>query len=247
MVTAGMRRYKVVRSAAQDALIGQPGTDALDPVALFGALPSGDSRPLRLEIGFGHGEFITAMAAAHPDEAFIGVEHDPLRVNKTAHKCAKTGLDHVRLYSDEAHGFVRFRLPPASVHRVYILFPDPWPKPDHRRRRLMSRSFLLDLARVAAPGCRFMFASDTHNYALQVLSNTTTLPGLWRNLYPPSGYRIDIPTRFPTLFEAYKKGEGCTIAYVHLERTAQAAPEPLPWASEGNSSRKANLRRERRA
>lgn len=223
MVTAGMRRYKV-RTADQATYIGPADETQLDPVALFGR-----QRPLRLELGFGHGEFITALAAEHPDESFIGVEHDPLRVTKTAHKCAKAGIANVRLFGGDAHAFVRFRLPTASVSRIYILFPDPWPKTDHRRRRLVNRAFLLDLARIAAPGCRFIFGSDTHNYTLQVLSNTTTLPGLWRNTYLPTGYRINIPTRFPTLFETYKKEEGCTIAYLQLERTAEPAPTPLAW------------------
>lgn len=223
MVTAGMRRYKV-RTDDQKSFIGSEDQSPLELDSLFGT-----QRPLRLELGFGHGEFITAMAAEHPQESFIGVEHDPLRVTKTAHKCAKAGLDNVRLFGGDAHAFVRFRLPPASVNKIYILFSDPWPKTDHRRRRLVNRSFLLDLARIAAPGCIFVFGSDTHNYTLQVLSNTTTLPGLWRNCYAPVGYRVNIPTRFPTLFETYKKEEGCTIAYLMLERTTEPAPPSVPW------------------
>lgn len=222
MVSTGMKRYRV-RTEAQAALVGPRGDDLLDPGALFGR-----RAPLRLEIGFGHGEFISAMAAAHPAEDFIGVEYDVLRVTKTAHKCLKSGARNVRLFSGEAHHFVRHRLPAASIHRAYILFPDPWPKAGQRRRRLANRAFLLDLTHAVAPGGRLMFASDTHNYAFQVLSTITTLPGLWRSLYP-SGYRIDIPTRFPTVFERHKKEEGCTICYVLLERSGQAAPERAPW------------------
>lgn len=222
MVSTGMKRYRV-RTEAQASLVGTRGDDRLDPVALFGR-----TAPLRLEIGFGHGEFISEMAAAHPDEDFIGVEYDPLRVTKTAHKCLKVGARNVRLYSGEAHHFVRHRLPPASLGRAYILFPDPWPKAGQRRRRLANRAFLLDLAHAMAPGGRLMFASDTHNYAFQVLSNVTTLPGLWRSLYP-AGYRIDIPTRFPTVFERHKKEEGCTICYVALERSELPAPERAAW------------------
>ena len=88
---------------------------------------------------------------------------------------------------------------------------------------------LLDLSHAAAPGCRFIMASDTHEYAWQCLSNLTTLPGLWRNCYLPAGYRIDIPTRFPTVFERYKKSEGCSIAYLLFERTALAAPRRAPY------------------
>jgi tRNA (guanine-N7-)-methyltransferase len=222
MVSAGMRRYRV-RTDQQAQLIGEEGNSVINPPELFGR-----SAPLRLEIGFGHGEFISQLAETHPDEDCIGVEYDPLRVTKTAHKCNKLGLYNVRLYSGEAHHFVRHRLPEQAFHRAYILFADPWPKPGHRRRRLMNRAFLLDLSYAMQPKGLLMVASDTHNYALQVLSNCTTLPGLWRPCYP-SGYEINIPTRFPTVFEQYKKAEGCTICYVLLERTQLPPPPRAPW------------------
>ena len=72
-------------------------------------------------------------------------------------------------------------------------------------------------------------ASDTHEYVFQCLSNLSTLPTLWRNLYLPAGYRFDIPTRFPTLFERHKKAEGCRIAYVMFERTHAEAPTRTIW------------------
>ena len=227
MVSAGMRKFRV-RSARQAALVGDEGRQPLDLPALFGR-----RAPVRLEIGIGHGEFIAQMAALHPDEDFIGVEQNELRVTKTAHKSNQAQAANVRLYTDEAHRFVRFRVPPASVHRAYILFPDPWPKLGHRRRRLMNRAFLLDLSRAIAPGGRLVIASDTHEYAFQALSNLTTLPGLWRNLYAPHGYRFDIPTRFPTVFERHKKAEGCRIAYLLLERTVERAPPSPPWIEHG--------------
>lgn len=207
-----MRRYRV-RTAAHDSLIGAR-EGAIDPGALFGR-----TAPLRLEIGFGHGEFISQMAAAHADEDFIGVEYDHLRVTKTAHKCLKAGAANVRLFGGDAAAFLH-RLPDACLRRAYILFPDPWPKAGHRRRRLVNRGVLAELGRVCAPGCRLLFASDTHNYVCQVLSNATTLPGMWRTPWPGSGLRFDIPTRFPTTFERHKKEEGCSIGYLLLERTA---------------------------
>lgn len=219
MVSPGMRRYRV-RTDAHASLVGA-GEGAVDGAALFGR-----HAPLRLEIGFGHGEFISQMAAVHPEEDFLGVEYDHLRVTKTAHKCLKLGVGNVRLFGGDAHDFVR-RLPAQALARVYILFPDPWPKAGHRRRRLVNRGFLADLARACAPACRLLFASDTHNYALQVLSNATTLPGLWRTPWGGGGFRFDIPTRFPTTFERHKKEEGCSICYLLLERTLQ----PVPTAS----------------
>ncbi len=220
MVAPGMRIYRV-RNERQASLVGPPGHAPIDPAVLFGR-----SAPLRLEIGCGHGEFISQMAASHPAEDFIGVEHDPLRVTKNAHKCLKEGASNVRVFGGDAVDLLR-RLPDACMHRVYVLFPDPWPKPGQRRRRLMTRSTLLELARITAPGGRLIFGSDTHNYTFQVLANLTTTPGLWRDCYKPNGFRFDIPTRFPTVFERYKKEEGCTIAYLLQERTAAPAPPAI--------------------
>lgn len=208
-----MRRYRRT-TQAEDALIGVAGEDRLDLAATFGR-----DAPRRLEIGCGHGEFISQMAQAHPAVDFVGLEIDHLRVNKCAHKCLKLEADNVRLYAGEADVFVRARLPDAAFERIYILFPDPWPKAAHRRRRLVNRGFLLELARVAAPGCILVFASDTHNYAMQVLSNISTTPGLWRSLHP-SGYKVDAPVRFETVFERHKRAEGCTIVNLRFERTA---------------------------
>lgn len=219
-----MRRYRQ-RSDAQASLIGDHADQApLDPVALFGR-----HAPLRLEVGFGHGRFLSQMAAAHPEEDFLGVEAKDLRTTKTAHKSLQLAAHNVRLFTDEAHHFVRFRLPAACLHRCYVLFSDPWPRQRHRRRRLINRSFLLDLAHACAPGARLVIATDTHNYAMLILAHLSTLPGLWHNRYRPAGYRFDIPTRFPTIFEQVKKAEGHRIAYLLLERSAQPAPTRCPW------------------
>ena len=225
MVTTGMKRYRI-RNAQQASLVGPPGQEPLDLCTLFGDQAP---RKLRVDIGFGHGEFIAEMASSHAEERFLGIEQSDLRVTKCAHKCLKAGAGNVRLFSDDAHHFVRYRLPVGSVSRAYLLFPDPWPKLAHRRRRLVTRDFLIDLSWAMAPGGRFAFASDTHNYTLQVLSNLTTVPGLWRDCYAPSGYRIDIATRVPTVFERHKKAEGCTIMYALVERTSAPAPQRLPW------------------
>jgi tRNA (guanine-N7-)-methyltransferase len=213
MTSPAMRRYRRT-TADEDALIVPPGTEALDLDALFGR-----RAPRRLELGYGHGEFIAQMAAAHPGEDFFGLEIDRLRVNKCAHKCIGLGARQVRLIAGEAAALLA-RLPDAAFHRIYILFPDPWPKAAHRRRRLVNRALLRELARVAAPGCVLAFSSDTHNYAMQVLANASTLPGLWRPLLP-AGYALDLPVRFETVFERHKRAEGCRIMHVRLGRTAE--------------------------
>ncbi|TVR12207.1 MAG: tRNA (guanosine(46)-N7)-methyltransferase TrmB [Planctomycetota bacterium] len=219
MVASGMRRYRQ-RKPEHDQLILQPN-GPLEPSAIFAR-----TAKLRLEIGFGHGRFLSQMAAAHPEEDFLGIEALPIRVTKTAHWSHKRGADNVRLICGDADRLLQQLIPEQSLHRVYILFPDPWPKQRHRRRRLVNRRFLHSLTRCVAPGGRFIFASDTHNYAMQTLSNLSTLPsGLWVNNYAADGgYRFNIPTRFPTVFEEHHKAIGNRIAYLMLTRTTMALP-----------------------
>lgn len=224
MVARGMKRYRQ-RDAEQAALIGPGGWSRLDGETLFDR-----QAPWRLELGFGHGDFLSALAAAHPAVDHLGVEHNELRVTKTAHKCRKQGLANVRVFGGDAQAFVRFRLPAASLERVYILFSDPWPKRKHRRRRLINRALLLDLAWALAPTGGLIIASDCHEYALSVLSHSTTLPGLYHHRYQ-SGYRFDIPTRFTTVFQRHKQAAGERICYLHLERSAQMPPRRVPMGN----------------
>jgi tRNA (guanine-N7-)-methyltransferase len=217
MVAPGMRRYRV-RTSAQATLVGPEGTGRLDLEMLFGR-----QAPLHLELGCGHGEFISHEAATHPDTNHLGVEYDRLRVTKCAHKCLGTGATQVRIFAAEAQAFLADRLPDACADTITIRFPDPWPKPSHRRRRLVQLAVLRSLTRIARPGCVLRFVSDTHNYALQVLSNLTLLPGCWRNRLMPAGYAFDLPHDVVTVFERYKRQEGCAICHLVLERTSSPA------------------------
>lgn len=227
MVSKGMRRYRH-RSTAHRRLIDEAVEGNIDFQQCFGRVA-----PVRLEIGFGHGEFISQMAASHPEEDFLGVEIQDIRVTKTAHKSLKLDAHNIKLYHAEAHNFVRNRIPQASLKRAYILFSDPWPKPKHRRRRLMNRSFLLDLIYTLEPDGELIIATDTLNYCFQVLSNLSTIPSVIENCYAPQGYRINIPTKFPTVFEIHKKKEGWDIGYLRFRRTDAELPPRLPWNPAG--------------
>ncbi|NRA39937.1 MAG: tRNA (guanosine(46)-N7)-methyltransferase TrmB, partial [Planctomycetes bacterium] len=209
MVSKGMRRYRQ-RSSNQARLIGENGGHEFGNEALSNELLDYETifnrqAPIRLEVGFGHGEFLSNMAEVHPEEEFIGIELQELRVTKTAHKSNKRNAHNVCLYRGEAHAFVRQRIAQASLKRAYVLFSDPWPKSKHRRRRLMNRSFLLDLIYTIEEGGKIEIATDTLNYCFQVLSNFSCIENLVDNAYAPQGYRINIPTRFPTVFEIHKK------------------------------------------
>ena len=123
-----------------------PTDGALAPVALF-AKPMAD---LWLEIGFGGGEHLVGMAAAHPDIGFLGCEPFVNGVAKALAGIETGALANVRIHAGDAMELVE-RLPEASIGRLFVLFPDPWPKRRHNKRRVISDESLAQFARVLRP------------------------------------------------------------------------------------------------
>ncbi|MES1199485.1 MAG: tRNA (guanosine(46)-N7)-methyltransferase TrmB [Pseudomonadota bacterium] len=121
-----------------------------------------------LEIGFGGGEHLVGQAAAHPEQRFIGVEPFLNGVGSCLRHVEESGVQNVRLHLGDARD-VLARLPDASLDRVVILFPDPWPKVRHWKRRLIQRDFIAELARATKPGARVRFATDWRHYAAWTL------------------------------------------------------------------------------
>ncbi|HVY84392.1 MAG TPA: tRNA (guanosine(46)-N7)-methyltransferase TrmB [Caulobacterales bacterium] len=121
-----------------------------------------------LEIGFGGGEHLVGQAAAHPDLHFIGVEPFLNGVASCLRHIEESGVQNVRLHMGDARDLLA-RLPDASLDRVVILFPDPWPKTRHWKRRLIQRDFISELARVLKPDGRVRFATDWKHYAAWTL------------------------------------------------------------------------------
>ncbi|HEX8902786.1 MAG TPA: tRNA (guanosine(46)-N7)-methyltransferase TrmB [Vitreimonas sp.] len=123
-----------------------------------------------LEIGFGGGEHLVSQATAHPDRRFIGVEPFLNGVASCLRHIEESGAQNIRLHQGDARDVIA-RLPDASLDLVYILFPDPWPKTRHHKRRLIQPEFLGDLARVMKPGAELRFATDWANYAAWTLEH----------------------------------------------------------------------------
>ena len=139
---------------------------ALDPASLF-APPM---REVWLEIGFGGGEHLTGQAMLHPDVGFLGAEPFLDGVAKALTEIERRNLPNVRMRRGDARLMVE-ELAPASIDRAFILFPDPWPKTRHRKRRLVQTAFLEGLARVLKPGARLRFATDWADYASRALAD----------------------------------------------------------------------------
>ena len=130
-----------------------------------------------LEIGFGAGEHLLWQAEAHPKIGFIGCEPFLNGVAKVVRAIEKNAVKTIRLYDNDAHHVLDW-LPEQSVGRVFVLFPDPWPKKRHRKRRLLTREGLSAIACVMRPGAQFRFATDIADYAEMVLEEIDAVPQL---------------------------------------------------------------------
>lgn len=123
------------------------------------------SRPLEIDLGCGDGTFLTGMAAHHPERDFLGVERMLGRVEKTGRKIAAQALANARIMRLESAYTVAWLLPRASVSRLHLLCPDPWPKKKHVARRLVKQAEFLDgLTRILAPGGEFLLKTDDQPY-----------------------------------------------------------------------------------
>ena len=148
-----------------------PAGDRLDPQALFGSA----ARDVWLEIGFGAGEHLAWQAEHHPDVGLLGCEPFITGVARLLGEIAARGLGNVRLLADDARVLLK-ALPDRSVGRVFILFPDPWPKKRHHRRRIVGSETLRDLARVMRAGSELRIATDHPEYGRWILAHTLAEP-----------------------------------------------------------------------
>lgn len=121
----------------------------------------------RLEIGFGAGEHLGYQAENNPHIGFIGVEPFLNGTVSLLRKIKACNLENLRIYSDDVRPFLK-RIPDHVFSAIYILFPDPWPKKRHNKRRLICPEFLEPIARVLKPGGMLRIASDDANYTADI-------------------------------------------------------------------------------
>lgn len=155
----------------------------LDPVELFGR-----SAPLTLEIGSGTGEQIVAAAAAHPDRDYLALEVWVPGIAKLVSKAVEAGVDNIRVLEADVAQALPIMLGDACLDEVWTFFPDPWRKARHRKRRLVSDAFALQVARVLRDGGVWRLATDWDDYAWQMRDVIEDCP-LFEN--PHVGQRPD--------------------------------------------------------
>jgi tRNA (guanine-N7-)-methyltransferase len=121
-------------------------------------------RAITLEIGFGAGEHLAAQARHHPERLYLGAEPYINGVAKLLAVIDREKLTNIRIDTRDMRELLN-ELPPASIDEVFILFPDPWPKARHHKRRLINAHTFSMLARVHQPGGRLLIATDHPDYA----------------------------------------------------------------------------------
>ncbi len=128
-----------------------------------------------LEIGFGSGEHLTSVSEAHPKVGFLGIEVYEDGIAKTLKQISKLGISNIKLINEDANNII-FLLPPKSITKIFLLFPDPWPKKRHAKRRFVNTENLNQLARIMHSGGELLFATDHNDYlswSLEQFMSTT--------------------------------------------------------------------------
>lgn len=192
----------------------------VDPGKDLGALPTLFATPVgevRLEIGFGGGEHLLSRARANPAVGFIGCEPFVNGMAKMLVAIATEGIGNVRLWDGDAER-VLAGLPDASVSTVYLLYPDPWPKRRHNKRRFVSDERLAAIARVLRPGGRFLFASDIDHYVGWTLARILRSPDLEWTARGPRDWQEPFAGWPGTRYEAKAIREGRTPSYIEARR-----------------------------
>ena len=177
-----------------------------------------------LEIGFGGGEHLAWQAEHHPNTGFIGAEPFVDGMAKMLARCEPPGLPHVRLYDEEAQNLLAW-LPEASVGRAFILFPDPWPKKRHIKRRMVSPKNLAALARVLKPGAELRVATDIADYVRTTLLAVMGNPDFQWPAETPDEWRVRSPDWPQTRYEAKAIAAGRRCYYFRFFRS--------PWIGSG--------------
>jgi tRNA (guanine-N7-)-methyltransferase len=184
---------------------------AFDPQSLMPA-----AREVWLEIGFGGGEHMASQAARSPDVLIIGAEPFLNGVASAVRHVAEQDLKNVRIQDGDARELMA-HLPDASIARVFILFPDPWPKARHHKRRIVQADVLAELARVLRPGGGLRFATDVIGYADWALERVLASPDFRWPAQRADDWRKAPADHITTRYEEKRLGD-CEPVFFDFER-----------------------------
>ena len=174
-----------------------------------------------LEVGYGGGEHLLWQAVNHPHVGLIGAAPYESGTAKLLSKLAANPVSNIRLYEDDARDIVE-ALPDASIARCFILFPDPWPKTRHHKRRFIQIEALDALARILKPGAELRFASDDADYVAYALERLMAHPAFAWTAHGQSDWQTR-PADWPaTRYETKQlHGPPAFLSFVRTARTAR--------------------------
>jgi tRNA (guanine-N7-)-methyltransferase len=221
----------------QGAFFGRRKGHALKPrqAALFDTLlpklaldlersPPADLRALferasdvRVESGFGGGEHLIAEAGQNPAIGFIGIEPFINGMAKALVAIDEHSLTNIRLHHGDATDVLAW-LPDASLARFDLLYPDPWPKRRHWKRRFVQEGSIAQIARIVRPGGEFRFVTDWPDYAAWTLRHLMQAPAFEWTAERADDWRLQWPGFTSTRYEAKAKREGRVPCYLIFRR-----------------------------
>jgi tRNA (guanine-N7-)-methyltransferase len=201
--------------------VSLPEAGPLDPADLFAHSP----RRIWVEVGFGGGEHLAYQAAAHPDVGLIGCEPFIGGVARLLSLIETQGLANIRLFTDDARLLMQ-ALPDACLERVFILFPDPWPKTRHHKRRIVNPVTAREFGRLLQPGGEVRLASDDMGYVRAMLLALRARPELQWLARRPADWRERAADWPMTRYESKAVAAGRACVYLRFLRTGRSPEKP---------------------
>lgn len=174
-------------------------------------------QPIWLEIGFGGGEHLAHVAGLHSNIIMIGCEPYVNGISGLLKHIEKNNSSNIRVYTDDVRELLSV-MPDACLERVYILYPDPWPKVRHYKRRLIQKPLLDLLARVMKPGAKLRIATDWDDYATWILERLLPHPAFTWRAEKAADWTQAWEEWIPTRYEQKARREGRTTSYLQFVR-----------------------------
>lgn len=195
------RQADLLQTLLPKVALPNPADGPIDPLAL---MPG--AAEVWLEIGFGGGEHMAAQAARRPDVLILGAEPFLNGAASALRHLDEQAIESVRLHVGDVRD-VTTALPSACLDRIFILFPDPWPKARHNKRRLVQDETIAGWARVLKPGGRLRFATDWADYGAWTLERFLNAPKFAWPAHRAQDWRTPPEDHVTTRYETKKLGD----------------------------------------
>lgn len=176
----------------------------------------GNSNPVNIEYCSGHGHWIAERAKANPDQNWVAVEKQFVRVKRIWSKLKNDGLDNLIVVCGEGGSWTRKYVPDATVQQVFVNFPDPWPKARHAKNRIIQRPFAEEMRRILTPSGTVTLVTDDGNYSRQMHEVFSTR-GDFESSYVYPHYLSDLSDYGNSYFGSLWRSKGKMIHYLKFE------------------------------